>query len=165
MFGDARGYFLETWNRKTFAAHGLEFDFVQTNQTRSTRGTLRGLHYQIEQAQGKLVRVVTGSVFDVAVDLRRSSESFGRWIGTVLSEDNKEMIWIPPGFAHGLLVLSDTAHVEYKCTDFYAPEHERTIRWDDEALAIAWPLEDGRGPLLSAKDRQGLGFGDAEFFP
>ena len=164
VFGDARGFFLETWNRRTFAAAGLETNFVQDNHSRSAKCTLRGLHYQVEQTQGKLVRVATGTVFDVAVDLRQSSATFGQWVGALLSEENQQMLWVPPGFAHGFLVVSETADFQYKCTDFYAPEHERTISWNDPELAIDWPLPDGMQPLLSAKDQAGNAFRDSEYF-
>jgi dTDP-4-dehydrorhamnose 3,5-epimerase len=165
VFGDARGFFLETWNRREFARAGLSAEFVQDNHSRSQRGTLRGLHYQVRQAQGKLVRVSAGEVFDVCVDLRRSSPSFGRWVGVALSADDHDMLWIPPGFAHGFLVLSESADVQYKCTDFRAAEHERAIRWDDPQLAIDWPFPDNVAPLLSARDRTAARFRDAECFP
>lgn len=165
VFGDARGFFLETWNRSDFADHGLNADFVQDNYSRSTRGSLRGLHYQIRHTQGKLIRVTIGSVFDVVVDLRRSSPTFGQWVGIELSEQNKHSVWIPKGFAHGFLVMSDVADVQYKCTDIYAPAYERTIRWDDEQLAIDWPLPDGQTPVLSSKDAAGTPLRDAEIFP
>lgn len=164
VFGDPRGFFLESWNRKTFAAAGLDCDFVQDNHSRSARGTLRGLHYQLIQPQGKLVRVVQGEVFDVAVDLRQGSPSFGRWVGVRLSDANLRMLWVPPGFAHGFLVLSETADFLYKCTDYYAPDHERCIRWDDPELGIDWPLEGIEAPLLSAKDSQGVRLKDAEVY-
>ena len=164
VFRDARGFFVETWNRHAFAQAGLEPEFVQDNHSRSQRGTLRGLHYQIQNAQGKLVRVSIGEVFDVCVDLRRSSPSFGRWVAVVLSGDNHDMLWVPPGFAHGFLVLSDSADFHYKCTGYHAPEHERAIRWDDPELAIDWPLPDGMAPLLSARDRAAGRFRDAECF-
>jgi dTDP-4-dehydrorhamnose 3,5-epimerase len=165
VFGDPRGFFLESWNHRDFALAGLHFAFVQDNHSRSVRGTLRGLHYQIRHRQGKLVRAATGTVFDVAVDLRRGSSTFGRWVGEKLSDEGHEMLWVPPGFAHGFLVLSDTADFQYKCTDFYAPEYERTIRWNDPDLGIDWPLPDGMEPLLSVKDRQGSEFRDARHFP
>jgi dTDP-4-dehydrorhamnose 3,5-epimerase len=165
VFGDARGFFLETWNQRAFAEGGLDVAFVQDNHSRSSRGTLRGLHYQIRQPQGKLVRVALGEVFDIAVDLRRSSPTFGRWVGAILSDRNHDMLWVPPGFAHGFLVLSETADFQYKCTGFYAPEHERAIRWNDPDLGIEWPLPDGMEPLLSGKDRTAPLFRDAETFP
>lgn len=164
VFGDARGFFMETWNARTFAEAGLDLQFVQDNHSRSAAGTLRGLHYQIRQPQGKLVRVTVGEVFDVAVDLRRGSASFGRWVGERLSAENKRMLWVPPGFAHGFLVLSEAAEFQYKCTDFYAPEHERCIRWDDPDLAIDWPLPGGREPLVSEKDAAGVPFARAEVY-
>lgn len=165
VFGDARGFFLESWNERTFAAAGLDLRFVQDNHSRSAQGTLRGLHYQIEQTQGKLIRVAHGSVFDVVVDLRRSSPRFGRWMGLTLSDERLEMLWVPQGFAHGFIVLSESADVLYRCTDFYAPAHERTIRWDDATLGIDWPLPFAGAPILSARDREGTPFRDAECFP
>lgn len=164
VFGDARGFFMESWNRRTFAALGLDLDFVQDNHSRSQRGVLRGLHYQLKQTQGKLVRVVDGEVFDVAVDLRRTSPTFGRWVGTVLSAENKRLFWIPPGFAHGFLTLSDSADFLYKATDYYAPEHERSLLWNDPAIGIDWPLN-GMVPSLAAKDAAGMLLKDAELFP
>jgi dTDP-4-dehydrorhamnose 3,5-epimerase len=165
VFGDARGYFLETWQEQKFAAAGIRVNFVQDNHSRSTRGVLRGLHYQIQQPQGKLVRVVTGTVFDVAVDIRRSSPTFGKWVGFELSDQNHHMLWVPPGFAHGYLVTSESADFLYRCTDFYAPAHERSIRWDDPDLAVQWPLAGALAPLLSANDSAALRFRDAEHFP
>jgi len=163
VFGDARGFFFESYNENAFhAATGLRPNFVQDNHSRSARGVLRGLHYQIQQAQGKLVRVTAGEVFDVAVDIRRSSPTFGQWFGANLSADNKHMMWIPEGFAHGFLVLSEFAEFLYKTTDFYAPQYERCIRWDDPNIAIQWPLE--ASPLLSEKDQHGVVFKDAELF-
>ena len=164
VFGDARGWFFESWEQRKFAAAGFDIAFVQDNYSRSVRGTLRGLHYQVKQPQGKLVRVTQGEVFDVAVDLRKSSPSFGKSVGTILSGDNKHQLWVPPGFAHGFYVLSESAEFFYKCTDFYAPEHERTLRWDDPALGIAWPLR-AEAPLLSPKDQQGKALADADRFP
>ena len=149
---DDRGYFMETWQARKFREAGINAEFVQDNFSQSSKGTLRGLHYQIKQPQGKLVRVVSGEVFDVAVDLRRSSANFGQWIGEILSAENKHQLWVPAGFAHGFLVLSDTAEFEYKCTDYYAPEFERSIRWDDPDIGIEWPLPAGEQPVLSAKD-------------
>jgi len=163
VFGDARGFFLESWNARAFAVAGIRAEFVQDNHSRSTRNVLRGLHYQVRHPQGKLVRVVLGEVYDVAVDLRRSSPTFGRWMGEKLSAENKRMAWIPAGFAHGYLVLSDFAEVLYKATDYYAPEHERSIAWNDPDLAIAWPLTGA--PVLSAKDATGARFRDAEVYP
>lgn len=155
VFGDARGFFFESFNRRVFReSTGLDLNFVQDNHSRSERGVLRGLHYQVQQAQGKLVRVVRGAVFDVAVDIRQESPSFGQWVGTELSEDNHRQLWVPPGFAHGFLVLSESADFLYKTTDYYAPEHERCIAWDDPAIGIDWPL--AAPPRLSDKDRQGM---------
>jgi dTDP-4-dehydrorhamnose 3,5-epimerase len=158
VFGDARGFFFESFNQQAFAeATGLAVDFVQDNHSKSARDVLRGLHYQIApKAQGKLVRVVQGEVFDVAVDLRRESKTFGHWVGEILSADNKRQLWIPPGFAHGFLTLSDSAEFLYKTTDYYSPAHERCIRWDDPDLAIGWPLQGA--PLLAAKDQAGAAF-------
>ena len=152
VFGDARGFFLESWERRKFASAGLDLDFVQDNHSHSARHILRGLHYQIRQPQGKLVRVTRGRVFDVAVDIRRASPTFGRWVGVELSAENHHMLWVPPGFAHGYLVLSDSADFLYKVTDFWAPEHERAIRWDDPTLGVRWPLPAGVQPVLSGKD-------------
>ena len=162
VFGDARGFFFESYNRKAFAVLGIDAEFVQDNHSRSARGVLRGLHYQIRQPQGKLVRVAVGEVFDVAVDLRRSSPHFGRVATMRLSAENHHMAWIPPGFAHGFLVLSETAEFLYKTTDYYAPEAERCIAWNDPELAIPWPL--AGEPLLSAKDRAGLPLSACEVF-
>lgn len=164
VFGDARGYFLESYNRRTFEhIVGLPVDFVQDNHSRSRRGVLRGLHYQVVKPQGKLVRVVEGEVFDVAVDLRRSSPTFGRWVAEHLSADNRRMLWIPPGFAHGFYVLSEAAQFLYKTTDYWAPEYERTVLWDDPDLAIDWPL-DAAPPLLADKDRAGLRLREAQAY-
>ena len=164
VFGDERGFFFESFNRRRFIERtGLDLDFVQDNHSRSAKGVLRGLHYQIEQPQGKLVRVVRGEVFDVAVDLRRSSPEFGCWTGHVLSAKNFRQMWIPPGFVHGFLVLADDTEVLYKATDYYAPQHERTIRWNDIDLAIEWPLDDLE-LQTSEKDRTGSTFADAECF-
>lgn len=161
VFGDERGFFFESYNEKAFfEATGVKAHFVQDNHSRSIRHVLRGLHYQVEQQQGKLVRVVQGEVFDVIVDIRKGSATYGRWVGQRLSAENKRQIWVPPGLAHGFLVLSDSAEFLYKTTDFYAPEHERCIAWNDHDLAIAWPLEGP--PQLSAKDRQGVSLRDAE---
>jgi dTDP-4-dehydrorhamnose 3,5-epimerase len=164
VHGDARGYFMEVWHDEKFAAAGLALSFVQDNQSRSRGGILRGLHFQIERPQGKLVRVVSGEIFDVAVDLRSSSPTFGRWVGRLLSDENKEQLYVPPGFAHGFLVTSDSADVVYKCTDFYFPEQERTLAWDDDTVGIAWPLVEGQAPTLSAKDRSGAALRDLETF-
>jgi len=164
VFGDERGFFFESYNEREFAAAtGVSARFVQDNHSRSVKNVLRGLHYQIRQAQGKLIRVTAGAVFDVAVDIRRGSPAFGQWTGNVLSEENKRTLWIPPGFAHGFLVTSDYAEVQYKTTDYYAPEHERCIAWNDPQLAIAWPLSGE--PVLSRKDRAGTPFREAEVFP
>lgn len=163
VFGDDRGFFMESYNRRAFFdVTGLDVDFVQDNHSRSGRHVLRGLHYQIEQPQGKLVRVISGEVFDVAVDLRRSSPYFGKWVGARLTAEGHEQMWVPPGFAHGFLVLSASADFLYKTTDYYAPEHERCIRWDDPNLAIDWPLTGE--PVLSSKDEQGEPFNQAETF-
>jgi len=165
VFGDERGFFMETWNARTLAGLGLDVAFVQDNESLSAKGVLRGLHYQIRNPQGKLVRVVTGSVFDVAVDMRKSSASFGRWVGVHLSAANKRMFWIPPGFAHGFLCLEDATHFLYKCTDYYAPEHERSLLWNDPAIGIHWPLDCVGQPQLTPKDQQGRLLRDAEAFP
>ena len=163
VFGDARGFFMESWNRRALAEAGLDVEFVQDNHSRSRRGVLRGLHYQIVNPQGKLVRVVAGEVFDVAVDMRASSPTFGRWVGITLSEENKRMLWVPPGFAHGFLVLSPSADFLYKTTDYYHPEHERTLLWNDAEVGITWPL-DGAQPQLAAKDAAGARLADAETY-
>jgi dTDP-4-dehydrorhamnose 3,5-epimerase len=169
VFGDERGFFLETWNERAFANAGIAARFVQDNWSRSRRGILRGLHYQVAQTQGKLVRVAHGSVFDVAVDLRRASPTFGRWTGRVLSGRNMRALWIPPGFAHGFLSLEDDTDFVYKCTDLWAPQFERTVAWDDGDLAIAWPLDligGAANVLLSDKDRlNACALRDAEVFP
>lgn len=168
VFGDERGFFFESFNsRNFFELTGLHVNFVQDNHSSSVQNVIRGLHYQIKQPQGKLVRVLHGEVFDVAVDLRRSSSTFGQWFGLALSQKNKRMLWIPEGFAHGFLVLSESAEFLYKTTDYWAPEHERSIRWDDPDLAIRWPLTNSKSgdfPLLSAKDRAGKFIRDAEVF-
>ncbi|WP_419815082.1 dTDP-4-dehydrorhamnose 3,5-epimerase [Glacieibacterium sp.] len=163
VFGDDRGFFLESWNARAFAEAGIDERFVQDNHSRSARNVLRGLHYQIVEPQGKLVRVVDGAVFDVAVDVRRSSPHFGKWVGYELSAANKRMLWVPPGFAHGFVVLSDTADFLYKCTTLYAPAHERSIAWNDPAIGIDWPL-DGATPLLSGKDAAAVTLAEAEVF-
>ena len=164
VFGDARGFFMESYNAKVFHdATGLTPNFVQDNHSRSGKGVLRGLHYQIEQAQGKLVRVTRGAVFDVAVDLRQSSPTFGQWVGIELSEENNRQFWIPPGFAHGFLVTSDSADFLYKTTDYYAPQFERSLAWNDPTVGVAWPLE-GITPLLSAKDLAGKPLAECEKF-
>lgn len=163
VFGDARGFFFEAYNRRAFhKATGVDVEFVQDNHSRSTKNVLRGLHYQIRQAQGKLIRCTAGEVWDVAVDLRQGSPAFGRWIGFTLSAESKRMAWIPPGFAHGFLVVSDSADVLYKATDYYAPEHERTLLWSDPALGIKWPL--AGSPVLTDKDRHGTPLAAAEVF-
>lgn len=162
---DARGFLIETWQAKTYAAAGIHATFVQDLHSRSGGGTVRGLHYQILKPQGKLVRVLGGEIYDVAVDLRRSSPTFGQWVGAQLSAESRRQIWIPEGFAHGFCVLSDGAEIEYRLTDYYAPEHERTIRWDDPDLAIAWPLPAGSTPVVSGKDRNGVPLRDAEVYP
>lgn len=164
VFGDARGFFFESFNEKAFdEAVGRHVNFVQDNHSRSAKGVLRGLHYQIQQAQGKLVRVVQGAVFDVAVDIRKSSPTFGKWVGVELTEDNHRQLWVPEGFAHGFLVMSESADFLYKTTDYYAPLHERSIRWDDPALAIRWP-DVGVHPALSAKDLAASALESAELF-
>ena len=164
IFRDERGFFFESFNARSFAeATGISAPFVQDNHSRSARNVLRGLHYQVQQAQGKLVRVTSGSVYDVSVDLRRGSSTFGQWTGATLSAENRRMLWIPPGFGHGFLVTSDAAEFLYKTTDYWAPAHERCIKWDDPQLAIQWPLQGV--PIVSAKDQQGLLLKDAEVFP
>lgn len=164
IFGDERGFFYESFNQHRFVNQtGLEFDFVQDNHSRSQQNILRGLHYQIQQAQGKLVRVVIGKVYDVAVDIRCYSPTFGQWVATELSADNKKQLWVPPGFAHGFYVLSETADVLYKTTNYYSPQYERCILWDDPKLSIDWPLVSDR-PLLSTKDKNGCSLDSAEVF-
>lgn len=164
IFSDERGFFMETYQTQTFALAGLVTPFVQDNHSRSCQGTLRGLHYQIRQAQGKLIRVVAGEIFDVAVDMRRSSPTFGKWVGLFISDRNKLQMWIPPGFAHGFLVMSDWADVVYKATDYYAPQWERTILWNDPDMGIEWPILEGKLPILSYKDAQGKRLSEAEVF-
>lgn len=164
VLGDDRGFFMETWHARKFGEAGIDIAFVQDNHSRSTKNILRGLHYQIQQPQGKLVRTVVGEIFDVAVDLRRSSPTYGWWVGAVLSSVNKHLLWIPPGFAHGFYVMSNAAEVVYKCSNFYAPEHERTICWDDPDLGIDWPMADNEIPILSAKDAAGSSFLKAECY-
>jgi dTDP-4-dehydrorhamnose 3,5-epimerase len=164
VFGDTRGFFMETWHETKFKAAGIDATFVQDNHSRSGQWTLRGLHLQVKYPQGKLVRVSSGSVFDVVVDLRRSSPSFGAAWGVELSAENHRMLWVPPGLAHGILITSASADFLYKCTDFYSPEHERTLAWDDPALNIRWPLPPGAAPMLSAKDARGASFADIEKF-
>ncbi|MFT4854092.1 MAG: dTDP-4-dehydrorhamnose 3,5-epimerase [Bacteroidia bacterium] len=158
-FGDERGFFMETFRAEWFPG----YSFVQDNHSKSVGGTLRGMHYQLNQPQGKFVRVTDGEVYDVALDLRRSSKTFGQWYGTTLSSENKRLLWVPPGFAHGFMVTSKTAEFQYKCTAYYAPVDEQTIVWNDPALAIDWPLAD-TAPLLSAKDEQGVAFSDAVYY-
>lgn len=165
LFGDARGFFMETWREMTFKASGIDANFVQDNHSRSTQWTLRGMHMQVQHAQGKLVRVTSGTVFDVVVDLRRSSPSFGRWWGAELSDQNHSMVWIPPGLAHGMLVTSASADFLYKCTDIYSPSHERTLAWDDRTVGIEWPIPSGIQPNLSVKDTKGQSFLEIEKFP
>jgi dTDP-4-dehydrorhamnose 3,5-epimerase len=156
VFGDQRGFFLESWNRETFRQAGFDLDFVQDNHSRSARGTLRGLHYQTEHTQGKLVRVSSGEVFDVVVDLRRDSPTLGQWYGTTLSADQHNMLWVPQGFAHGFYVTSDYADFQYKCTDIYHPASEVSLAWDDPSVGIEWPIPAGEAPQLSGKDQAGL---------
>ena len=163
IFGDERGFFFESFNQKAFQqATGLQVSFVQDNHSKSGKGVLRGLHYQVRQPQGKLVRVASGEVFDVAVDIRKGSPTFGKWVGEILSADNKRLMWIPVGFAHGFLVLSEFAEFLYKTTNYYAPEHERCIAWNDPAIGVAWPLKGE--PVLSVKDQAGMTLADAEIF-
>lgn len=164
VFGDARGFFFESFNQKLFEdAVGRQVSFVQDNHSRSVKGVLRGLHYQVQQPQAKLVRVVSGAVFDVAVDIRRSSSTFGQWVGVELTESNHKQLWVPQGFAHGFLVLSESADFLYKTTDYYAPSHERCIRWDDRSIGIEWP-ETGAAPTLSPKDAAGVFLDEADLF-
>ncbi len=164
VHGDARGYFMETFRESWFRDHGIDARFVQDNQSRSVQGTLRGLHYQLKQAQGKLVRVVSGEVFDVAVDMREGSATFGQWAGDILSAQNKRQLWVPPGFAHGFYVVSESAELYYKCTDYYFPEHEQSLLWNDPTVGIKWPLLNDT-PLLSGKDAAGLVLADAPYYP
>jgi dTDP-4-dehydrorhamnose 3,5-epimerase len=164
VFGDHRGFFFETYQDERYAQAGIPDKFIQDNHAGSNQGALRGLHYQIRFPQGKLVRAVVGEVFDVAVDIRRSSPTFGKWVGARLSAENKHQFWVPPGFAHGYYVISEWAEVLYKVTDIYAPDWERTIRWDDPTIGINWPIIAGTKPLLSEKDLQGKSFQDAELF-
>jgi len=164
VFEDSRGHFFESWEERKFAAAGLDVRFRQENQNRSGRHVLRGLHYQLRRPQGKLVRVATGAAFDVAVDLRRSSATFGQWVGADLTQDNHHMLWVPAGFAHGFVVLGESAHFLYKCTDFYDPEDERVIAWDDPDLKIDWRLPPGTAPVLSERDRGAIRFCDADVY-
>lgn len=164
VFGDERGFFFESYNKRIFEeATGVHAEFVQDNHSHSTKGVLRGLHYQVQRPQGKLVRVIAGGVFDVAVDIRKNSPTFGRWVGEILSAENKRMIWVPEGFAHGFLVLTEFVELLYKTTDYYSPEHERCILWSDPSLGIDWPL--ASEPILSSKDREGKTLKFAEVFP
>lgn len=164
VFGDERGFFMETWQRKKFAEAGIDYDFVQDNHSRSEANILRGLHYQVQNPQGKLVRVTRGKVFDVAVDLRRTSPTFGQWVGEYLDEQNQHMLWVPPGFAHGFYVVEGPADFQYKCTDYYAKELERSIKWNDEVLAVGWPINPGREPIVSEKDAHGSAFAEVETY-
>tara|TARA_A100001391_G_scaffold160_2_gene317 strand:+ start:16721 stop:17275 length:555 start_codon:yes stop_codon:yes gene_type:complete len=163
VFGDERGFFMETWNERAFSEEGIKVAFVQDNHSRSVQHTLRGLHYQLPPyAQGKLVRVTRGEVFDVAVDIRKESPTYGKWVGELLSEENRLQMWIPPGFAHGFYVVSEVADFQYRCTKFYAPEHERCIRWDDETLNIDWGIKKNESPIISIKDSQGKSLDNAD---
>jgi len=164
VFGDERGYFMETWTQRAFLDAGIDAQFVQDNHSKSQQGVLRGLHYQIKNSQGKLARVLKGEVFDVAVDMRASSPTYGQWVGEILSEENKKMMWVPPGFAHGFYVLSKEAEFVYKCTDYYAPEHERSVMWNDADINIVWPLISGTTPKLSSKDQDGTSFRGANAY-
>ncbi len=164
VFGDKRGSFMETWNCADFCEAGIDVPFIQDNHSQSVQGSLRGLHYQTQHTQGKLVRAIHGEIFDVAVDLRRSSDTFGKWVGEVLSAENRRMLWIPPGFAHGFYVLSERAEFIYKCTDRYAPQCEVAISWNDSDLGIVWPIIEGTTPVLSQKDQNGLPFSEAPVF-
>ena len=164
VFGDDRGFFLETFREDKFLEYGIGPKFVQDNHSGSQKGVLRGLHYQIQHTQGKLVRAIAGEIFDVAVDIRKSSPTYGQWVGEVLSAKNKHQLWLPPGFAHGFFVLSDWAEVTYKATDYYAPESERSILWNDPILAVEWPIPDGETPLISPKDARAKKFTEAETF-
>lgn len=165
IYGDHRGFFFEVYQRERFANAGIDVEFIQDNHSGSVQGTLRGLHYQIKHTQGKLVRAVVGEVFDVVVDIRRSSPTFGKWVGYTLSAENKKQLWVPPGFAHGFYVLSEWAEVLYKVTDIYAPEWERTLLWNDPTINIAWPLIEGKHPRLSVKDQKGATLLEADLFP
>ena len=164
IFGDERGFFLETFREDEFNIECTDVNFVQDNHSKSSHGILRGLHYQLENTQGKLVRVIVGEVYDVAVDMRKSSSTFGQHVGVILSAENKKQLWVPEGFAHGFYVMSDTAEFVYKCSDYYAPEHEVSLRYDDPTVGIDWPLVDGKSPSLSGKDKDGLSFIDAPKF-
>ena len=164
IFGDARGFFFESYQKRLFTDANIAMDFVQDNQSGSKQGILRGLHYQIRQPQGKLVRVIIGEIFDVAVDIRRSSPTFGKWVGAILSSENKDQLWIPPGLAHGFYVLSEWAEVYYKATDYYAPQWERSLLWNDPTLSIEWPIQKGQSPSLSPKDADGKILSEIEVF-
>jgi len=164
VFGDERGFFLESWNQQVFADNQLPTHFVQDNHSRSAQGVLRGLHYQIKNPQGKLVRVTRGEVFDVAVDMRRSSPHFGQWVGVHLSASNHRQLWVPAGFAHGFYVVSESADFQYKCTDYYSPEHERSLMWNDPKVGVDWPIIEGTEPVLAAKDAAGLAFDQCDTF-
>ncbi len=164
IHGDERGFFMETYQAQRFGAAGLPFIYVQDNQSGSQHGTLRGLHYQIRQAQGKVVRVVAGEIYDVSVDIRRWSATFGKWVGLKLTAKDKNQLWIPPGFAHGFYVISEWAELVYKTTDYYSPEWERTLLWNDPALNISWPITPGEEPILSAKDKEGKPLAEAEVY-
>jgi len=164
VHGDKRGYFMETWRKSDFAQMGFDLEFVQDNQSKSNHGILRGLHYQINNPQGKLIRVVQGEIFDVVVDMRKSSSTFGQWVGVILSEENKQQLWVPPGFAHGYYVVSESAEMVYKCTDYYSPDDEHSLLWNDSALSIDWPLGDTT-PVLSEKDNLGLPLSEAKIYP
>jgi len=164
VFGDDRGFFLETWSEQAFTKAGLPVQFVQDNHSRSAQGVLRGMHYQIKHPQGKLVRCTAGEVFDVAVDMRKSSKQFGQWFGVVLSADNKRQLWVPPGFAHGFYVMSESADFQYKCSDIYAPDYERSLLWNDPAVGIEWPLVEGVETQLAAKDEAALVLSEADAF-
>ncbi len=164
VFGDERGFFLETFRQNEFEEQCGKHTFVQDNHSKSTKGILRGLHYQVQQPQGKLVRVTLGEVFDVAVDMRANSSTFGKWVGALLNEENKQMLWVPPGFAHGFYVTSEEAEFQYKCTDYYAPMHDRSLLWNDESIGIDWPIPDGSIPTLSDKDKNAKKFNEADTF-
>lgn len=164
LHGDRRGFFMETWRDEWASELGNKIHFVQDNHSKSAQGTLRGLHYQIKHAQGKFVRVIQGEIYDAVVDMRKGSETFGQWESVILSEDNRRSLWVPPGFAHGFYVISDTAEIIYKCTDYYAPEHERCLFWNDPGVGIKWPLRDAE-VLISDKDATGLSFAQSEYYP
>ncbi len=164
VHGDQRGYFMETWRRSFFEERGLDVEFVQDNQSKSARGTLRGLHYQVNRPQGKLIRAIAGEIFDVAVDLRRKSPTFRQWVGIFLTAENHRQLWVPPGFAHGFCVTSESAEIVYKCTEYYSPVDDRCLKWNDGSIGIDWPLGESQ-PLLSTKDRNAPLFQDAELFP